>query len=37
MRSTLADGLGALHEATELARSIRIDLDEAYLLILRSA
>lgn len=28
---TLEDGLRALDEATELAKSIRIDLDEAYL------
>ena len=31
MRPTLADGLHALRDATERARSIRIDLDEEYL------
>ncbi len=31
MRSTLEDGLRALREATELAASIRIDLDDRYL------
>jgi hypothetical protein len=31
MKSTLEDGLRALAEATELAKSIRIDLDEDYL------
>ena len=31
MGPTLDDGLRALREATEQARSIRIDLDERYL------
>jgi hypothetical protein len=31
MKSTLEDGLRALAEATELAKSIRIDLDVDYL------
>ncbi len=31
MRPTLEDGLRALREATELAKSIRIDLDDDYL------
>lgn len=31
MRSTLEDGLRALREATELAASIRIELDDQYL------
>ena len=31
MKPTLEDGLRALREATDLAASIRIDLDEAYL------
>lgn len=31
MRPTLEDGLRALEEATELAKSIRIELDEEYL------
>jgi len=31
MRPTLEDGLQALREATELARTIRIELDDAYL------
>ena len=31
MRPTLEDGLRALREATEMAKAIRIDLDDAYL------
>jgi hypothetical protein len=31
MKSTLEDGLRALDEAAELAKSIRIDLDDDYL------
>ena len=31
MRPTLEDGLCALRESTEMAKSIRIDLDDAYL------
>ena len=31
MRPMLEDGLRALREATEMARSIRIDLDDEYL------
>ena len=31
MRPTLEDGLRALEEATELAKSIRIELDDDYL------
>jgi len=31
MGVTLEDGLRALDEATELAKAIRIDLDDAYL------
>jgi hypothetical protein len=31
VKPTLEDGLRALREATELARSIRIDLTEEYL------
>ena len=31
MRPTLEDGLRALRESTEMAKSIRIDLDDAYL------
>ncbi len=31
MRPTLEDGLRALREATELAKSIHIELDEDYL------
>jgi hypothetical protein len=31
MRPTLEDGLRALRESTELAKSIRIELDEDYL------
>jgi hypothetical protein len=31
MRPTLEDGLRALREATELAKQIRIDLDDDYL------
>lgn len=31
MRPILEDGLRALREATEMARSIRIDLDDEYL------
>jgi hypothetical protein len=31
MRPTLEDGLRALREATELAKSIRIELDDDYL------
>jgi hypothetical protein len=31
MRPTLEDGLQALREATELAKTIRIDLDDDYL------
>lgn len=31
MNPTLADGLRALEEATELAKTIRIDLDDDYL------
>jgi hypothetical protein len=31
VRPTLEDGLRALREATELARTIRIDLDDQYL------
>jgi hypothetical protein len=31
MRPTLEDGLRALREATELAKSIRIELDDEYL------
>jgi hypothetical protein len=31
MRPTLEDGLRALREATELAKNIRIELDEDYL------
>lgn len=31
MRPTLEDGLRALRESTELAKSIRIDLDDDYL------
>ena len=31
MKPTLEDGLRALDEAAELARSIRIDLDDEYL------
>ena len=31
VKPTLEDGLGALREATELAKSIRIDLDTEYL------
>ena len=31
VKPTLEDGLGALREATELAKSIRIDLDAEYL------
>lgn len=31
MNPTLADGLRALEEATELAKAIRIDLDDDYL------
>ncbi len=31
MRPTLEDGLRALEEATEMAKSIRIELDDEYL------
>jgi len=31
MRPTLEDGLQALREAAELAKTIRIDLDDEYL------
>ena len=31
MRPTLEDGLRALRESTELAKSVRIDLDDDYL------
>lgn len=31
MRPTLEDGLRALRESTEMAKSVRIDLDDAYL------
>ncbi|SRR6266542_3582229 len=34
MKSTLEDGLRALAEATELARSIRIELDDNYLALI---
>lgn len=31
MPGTIEDGLRALREATELAKTIRVDLDEGYL------
>ena len=31
MKRSLADGLRALHEASELAKSIRVELDAAFL------
>ena len=34
MKSTLEDGLRALAEATELAKSIRIELDDDYLALI---
>lgn len=37
MRPTLEDGLRALAEATELAKSIRVELDEEYLRLIALA
>jgi len=34
VKSTLEDGLRALAEATELAKSIRIELDDNYLALI---